>query len=173
MKENIKPPALVLSILNISIKRKVYLNKNHIILLKCKHCSILNLDDIPKKLKNSVERYLRIKEHAELANSMKLLRGQVTELRRILQEMSDSFHATEHTWPCPKYSFQKVRLTEGSKLHHLKLSTGASLVELRIDSRRSAIHILWNFSRTKIPITSCDLSNERAYFLHVLVSMVS
>ena len=32
------------------------------------------------------------------------------------------------------------------------------------NSRRGAIHVLWDFSRTKIAITSCDRSNERAYF---------
>ena len=36
---------------------------------------------------------------------------------------------------------------------------------LRVDnSRRSAVHVLWNFSRTKIATTSCDRSNERASF---------
>ena len=36
---------------------------------------------------------------------------------------------------------------------------------LRIDnSRRGAVHVLWNFSRTKISTKSCDRSNERAYF---------
>ena len=36
---------------------------------------------------------------------------------------------------------------------------------LRIDnSRHGAVHVLWNFSRTKIATTSCDSSNERAYF---------
>ena len=36
---------------------------------------------------------------------------------------------------------------------------------LRIDnSRRGALHVLWNFSRTKIATTLCDTSNERAYF---------
>ena len=37
--------------------------------------------------------------------------------------------------------------------------------KLRIDnSRRSAVHVLWNFSRTKIATTSCDRSNEIAFF---------
>ena len=37
--------------------------------------------------------------------------------------------------------------------------------DLRIDnSRRGAVHVLWNFSRTMIATTSCDSSNERAYF---------
>ena len=36
---------------------------------------------------------------------------------------------------------------------------------LRIDnSRRGAIHVLCDISRTKIAITSCDRSNKRAYF---------
>ena len=36
---------------------------------------------------------------------------------------------------------------------------------LRIDnSRCGAIHVLWDISRTKIAITSCDRSNERACF---------
>ena len=36
---------------------------------------------------------------------------------------------------------------------------------LRLDnSRRGAIHVLCDISRTKIAITSCDTSNERAYF---------
>ena len=39
------------------------------------------------------------------------------------------------------------------------------LEPLRIDdSRRGAVHVLWNFSRTKISTKSCDRSNERAYF---------
>ena len=38
-------------------------------------------------------------------------------------------------------------------------------MSLRIDnSRRGAIHVLWDISRTKIVIKSCDRSNERAYF---------
>ena len=38
-------------------------------------------------------------------------------------------------------------------------------VTLRIDnSRRGAVHVLWNFSRSKIATTACDISNERAYF---------
>ena len=28
---------------------------------------------------------------------------------------------------------------------------------------RGAVHVLWNFSRTLIATTSCDISNERAY----------
>ena len=40
-----------------------------------------------------------------------------------------------------------------------------SVYDLRIDnSRRGAVHVLWNFSRTKIATTACDRSNERAYF---------
>ena len=36
---------------------------------------------------------------------------------------------------------------------------------LRIDnSHHGAVHVLWNISRTKIATTSCDRSNERAYF---------
>ena len=36
---------------------------------------------------------------------------------------------------------------------------------LSIDnSRRGAIHVLCDISRTKIAITSCDRSNEKAYF---------
>ena len=36
---------------------------------------------------------------------------------------------------------------------------------LTIDnSRHGAIHDLCHFSRTKITVTSCDRSNERAYF---------
>ena len=36
---------------------------------------------------------------------------------------------------------------------------------LRIDnSRRGAIHVVCDISRTRIAITSCDRSNERAYF---------
>ena len=39
------------------------------------------------------------------------------------------------------------------------------LILLRIDnSRHGAIHVLWDISRTKIVIKSCDRSNERAYF---------
>ena len=39
------------------------------------------------------------------------------------------------------------------------------LLHLRIDnSRRGAIHVLCDISRTKIAITSCDRSNKRAYF---------
>ena len=39
------------------------------------------------------------------------------------------------------------------------------LLDLRIDnSRRAAIHVLWDISRTKIAITSCGRSNERAFF---------
>ena len=42
-------------------------------------------------------------------------------------------------------------------------STGTEEV-LRIDnSRRGAVHVLWNFSRTKIARMSCDRSNERAF----------
>ena len=38
-------------------------------------------------------------------------------------------------------------------------------LSLRIDnSCRGAVHVLWNFSRTKIATTSCDRSNKRAYF---------
>ena len=36
---------------------------------------------------------------------------------------------------------------------------------LRIDnSRRGAVHVLWNISRTKIAKPSYDRSNKRAYF---------
>ena len=36
---------------------------------------------------------------------------------------------------------------------------------LRIDnSRRGAVHVVWNFSRTMKATTSCDSSNESAYF---------
>ena len=38
-------------------------------------------------------------------------------------------------------------------------------LSLRIDnSRHGVVHVLWNFSRTKISTKSCDRSNERAYF---------
>ena len=38
-------------------------------------------------------------------------------------------------------------------------------LSLRIDnSRRGAIHVLCDISRTKIAMTSCDRSKERAYF---------
>ena len=38
------------------------------------------------------------------------------------------------------------------------------MFNLRIDnSCRGAIHVLWDFSRTKIAIISCDRSNEREY----------
>ena len=39
------------------------------------------------------------------------------------------------------------------------------ILKLRIgNSRRGAVHVLWNISRTKIATTSYDRSNERAYF---------
>ena len=39
-----------------------------------------------------------------------------------------------------------------------------NVTQLRIDnSCRGAVHVLWNFSKTKIATTSCDRSNERAY----------
>ena len=41
----------------------------------------------------------------------------------------------------------------------------SAVVKLRIDnSRRGAIHVLCDISRTKIAITSCNRSNERASF---------
>ena len=41
---------------------------------------------------------------------------------------------------------------------------------LRIDnSRRGRIHGAWNILRTTKARTSCNISNERADFLHVLV----
>ena len=40
-----------------------------------------------------------------------------------------------------------------------------SNTHLRIDnSRRGAVHVLWNFSRTKIATTASDISNKRAFF---------
>ena len=40
-----------------------------------------------------------------------------------------------------------------------------SIHMLRIDnSRRGAVHVLWNFSSTKIATMASDRSNERAYF---------
>ena len=33
-----------------------------------------------------------------------------------------------------------------------------------LKDRQQLVHVLWNFSRTKIATMSCDRSNERGYF---------
>ena len=51
------------------------------------------------------------------------------------------------------------------QFHSLWVAISGEIQALRIDnSRRGGIHSLWNISKTTKTTTSCDISNERAYF---------
>ena len=44
---------------------------------------------------------------------------------------------------------------------------------LRIDnSRRGAVHVLWNFSRTQIATTSCDISIQKISRKNTIFSFI-